>query len=109
MERIWKLEEFDGDYIIVPTKTLFCPFCGEEMLLHDYMVAQASAKQGGFLHADVHMKCPYCDFWCVFGVPITKDEFEKLRKSKWHRKILRKEILKFKENMKEKLEQFGYW
>ena len=111
MERKWEIVEINGEAVILPKFPLLCPFCSEEMILHDFSCYK---QANNFYHVDIHMKCPKCNFWCVFGVPISEEEFEKLRKSKYHRKILRWEIAEIYgkeilEKIGKKLEKLGYW
>ncbi len=106
--RPYEITKFDGDYIILPKEPLFCPFCKSLMLFHDYLVQLSSQ---GWYHADIHMKCSYCGFYATFGIPIYHDEYEKLKNSKWHRRILDKEIVFLypDEDIKKRLETWGYW
>jgi len=108
--RPYKLVKLEGDYIIIPDHAISCPFCGHEMLFHDYLVQFASQ---GFFHADIHLKCSYCGFYATFGIPITSSEYDKLRNSKWHRKIILRSITELypelKESINERLKSWGYW
>jgi len=109
MNRPYKLIQFQGDWIIVPAKPLYCVFCEySELLFHDYLVQHASQ---GFYHADIHMKCKRCGWYVTFGIPISHEEYEKLKNSKWHRKILLKELweLTLDDEVKERLKRWGYW
>ena len=107
--RLWELREVEGDHIIAPTVDLRCPLCNEPLLLHDFRAYRASQ---GFFHVDVHMKCPKCSLWLTFGVPIDREEFDKLRRSKYHDKILLWEVLRLapiSEEVAKRLERWGYW
>ena len=112
VERKWKIVETEKGAAIVPTFELKCPFCGTTLILHDF--AAYHNKIHNFYHVDIHMKCPNCSWWTTFGVPITKEEYEKLSKSPLNRKILRWELTKIlnnedKEKIEERLRSWGYW
>lgn len=113
--RPWEIVKIDlgrgEDYIILPRDTFYCPVCGEPLLFHDYLVGW----NGQFYHADIHMKCPRCGLYLTFGVPIDKNEYDKLLHSRYLRKILTVEVTRLLRNdhdlekIKERLERWGYW
>ncbi len=104
--RRWRIEKLD-DYIIMPTMDFKCPFCGHRLYLHAF---HASGPSYGFYHCDVHMKCPNCSGFFTFGVPISKDEFLLLSKSKYNHHIFSKDItLLYGDEVKDRLESWGYW
>ena len=109
---IWTLRNTDRGIIIEPNEDLYCPICREKLILHDFRVGQHGIKK--FYHCDVHMKCPKCSLWLTFGVPISEDEFNMLRSSQLHGKILTDELMfvlneEDKEKIKERLDSWGYW
>ncbi len=106
--RLYKIIRFQDDYIIVPTIQFKCPFCNHDMLFHDYLV-QIAAQ--GFYHADIHLKCSYCGFYATFGIPISSGEYQKLKNSKWHRRIVDKDIIYLYPDLEleKRLESWGYW
>ena len=107
--REWRLIKLNDDWAIVPTREFVCPFCGEVMILHDFRAYYSTDNAGHFFyHTDVHMKCPKCSFWAIFGVPISKEEYDKLVTSKLNGKIL---IYQYKDNEKlaERIREWGYW
>jgi len=110
--RKWDIIFIDGHAVPVPKFDAKCPFCGTQLLLHDFRVYNQVAHK--FLHCDVHLKCPNCGFFLTFGIPISGEEYELLRKSKFHGRILKWELTEIysdeeKEWIKKKLEQWGYW
>ena len=109
VERPWGIIGYKGGWIIIPKEKIYCPICGEQLLFHDYLVQHSNQ---GWYHADVHMKCYICGFYATFGIPISKEEFEILFNSKWHRKIIDKDIPELYsdiDEVKERLERWGYW
>ena len=107
---MWKIVEVNGDYVILPEHEVVCPVCGGEVLLHDFSCKyQASFS---FYHCDVHMKCLNCGFFMTFGVPVSREDYEKLTKSKYHAKILKwelREIVRDFRKVEERLRRLGYW
>jgi len=112
--RHWKIVKHGVlGHIPAPIEPLKCPFCENNLILHDFRASWASQ---GFYHVDVHMKCHKCDFWACFGVPITPEEHLKLNRSPVHGRVLTheitsiKDVYKFNEaEIKERLKRFGYW
>jgi len=124
--RPWTTIEVEQEVlVIVPTIELRCNYCGAKLILHDFNpMAHRYTGEPELRHCDVHMKCPYCGHWNVFGVPITEEEYRELNKSRLKVKTLRWELpkiyekieeqlgLKYKEEIelvKKKLELLGYW
>lgn len=110
--REWKITETNKGTIIIPSRVLHCVFCGEPLLLHDFICSKNFSFD--FYHCDVHLKCPNCNWFVTFGVPITEEEYNKLVKSPLHHRILKWEIVdlvkeKDKEKIEERLKSFGYW
>jgi len=129
MNRKFEVFEKKGDAIMLPTVTFKCPFCGTPLVMHQEGVYEyrrtmivktdkgEERKVKQFYHCDIHMKCPSCDWFTVFGVPVSKDEFEKLKKSKWIGVIFTEELLNDltdlnedeKKVIEERLKALGYW
>jgi len=110
--RFWKVKKTDQGYIILPSKPIYCPICGERLLLHDFRVYHQPVY--GFYHCDVHVKCMNCSLWLIFGVPISREEFEKLKNSALHGKVLKKPLDEFlteeeKRKIEERVKKWGYW
>jgi len=109
---MWKIVDTKHGKVILPEEPLLCPFCGTEMLLHDFKCVRQ--VPGGFFHCDVHVKCPKCSFWATFGVPVTKEIHDELTKSPLHGKIIREELSslvtgKVWDRVAERLKRWGYW
>ena len=129
--RKWKIVDTELGAIPVPEIELRCKFCGCKLMLHQFI---ASYNKGhNFYHVDISLKCPNCDWFIperklagsgkleVFGVPISKEEYEKLRASKLHGKIIKElhelEIVAklynipelHKKLVEERLKALGYW
>ena len=108
--RYWVIKKINNDYVIVPKEPLYSPFSSEPLLLHDFRVYKAAQ---GFYHADIHMKDPVTDWWTVFGVPISQEEYELLRKSRYHGRILICELKQLypslDKRIEERLRRWGYW
>ena len=108
--RKWKLDKYEGAYIVKPTIELKCPFCGERLLLHAFHTSMSR----GFYHVDVDMKCSNCSGFFVFGVPITKGEYDILSKSRYNNYVFRDEIIDLYddidlEEIKSRLKSWSYW
>ena len=108
-QRLWKIIEYKGDYIIFPKINFYCPFCANELLIHDF----CPYYNGVFYYCDVHMKCINCSFWCTFGVRISEEEYRKLVNSKFKAKTLLHELKDLypphKDEIAERLKNWGYW
>jgi len=107
----WRIIDSEDGYIILPDGLLFCPFCKSPMLLHNFHASQAHE---GFYHCDVRMKCPFCSFLAIFGVPVDKEGFKRLKTSKLHGKVLRHEVVAlcnegWAKIIEERLKSLGYW
>ena len=123
MKKPWKLVKTERGYIPVPEFPMICPFCGEVMLLHRFSAHQQRQvmgyppRMGEFYHVDINLKCPNCGWYTVFGVPISKDDFYKLRDSGLARKLINLEdvLLVAKiynadmKKIEERLKALGYW
>ncbi len=104
----WKILENDGNAYIAPDSFPNCIFCGTQLVLHDFYARYSTLHD--FYHCDVHLKCPSCSWYVTFGVPITREEFEKLSKSKYHGRILKDELLDLGfDVVRKRLESWGYW
>jgi len=66
------------------------------------------------------MKCINCDWYTVFGVPITREEYNQLRQSPLHGKTINKEValaimsaLDYTpeeiKKVEERIRALGYW
>jgi len=107
--------EKEGHKIMLPTEEFKCPFCGTPLVIHQEIVAKYPRKN--FTHCDVHMKCPRCDWFTVFGVPISKEEYDELSKSKWVGVVFTDELINNltdlnddeKKIIEERLKSLGYW
>lgn len=116
---IWELRLVKGDWIIIPKEKLYCPLCGEILVLHDFQASFTAQPDSRFYHIDIRLKCPQCGALFTFGVPVDREVFEKLVYSKYNKKILvseLKDVLEvqdvFKETKQyilEKLKRWGYW
>ena len=112
--RLFKIiETKEFGYIVVPQETILCPFCNNIMLLHKFY---AVYDPRGFYHVDVHLKCTYCGFYAIFGVPINAEEYSKLRGSKLNNVFLYGELsrkiakyYKVENVVAERLRKWGYW
>lgn len=116
LDRLWEVRsDKSGNHYIYPKETLYCPVCGEPLILHDFNAYEHRYHDGQpeLRHVDVHLKCPRCGLWLTFGVPITKQELELLKKSKYNGKTLRWELEtispKDYEKIKDRLKRLGYW
>jgi len=116
--RNWKIVETSLGHVILPTIDLRCPFCKEKLLLHRFVCFYQSSYD--FKHADVDMKCPNCEYFVKFGVPISEEEYEILTKSKLHRIVLNKKIIleiaeiqqleqEQQKEIERRLKALGYW
>ena len=108
--RYWNIVDRDGNAVVLPGKPFYCPLCGGNLLLHDFRAYYQTTYD--FYHVDVHLKCPHCGFFLTFGIPITEEEYKRLVKSKYHGRVLKwelREIYNENEEIKERLEKWGYW
>jgi len=110
---MWRITKVSGEYIILPETSKYCPFCDTELVIHRFRVSYQPHKR--FWHCDVAMKCPKCSWFTLFGVPISKEDADKLRSSKYHGQDLTDELLELdlddeqKKIIEERLKSLGYW
>lgn len=73
VEMKWVINDVNGNAVILPSEPLYCPICGEELLLHDFRCYAHRYPDGQpeLRHCDVHLKCPGCGLWLTFGVPVS--------------------------------------
>ncbi len=88
----WTITDTKNGAIIRPKDDVIkCSNCGETMILHAFSVRKFEGKDA--YHCDVQYKCPHCSHVTVFGVAVSKEDYERLKNSKLHRKVLRDELL----------------
>ena len=103
----WTITKIGEHFIIKPDFEVKCPVCGHKAILHDFRASEHSTEH--FYHCDVHFKCINCSFFMTFGVPLSREEYEKLSNSKLNGKILKEaELLDLKE-VEKRLKSWGYW
>ena len=121
VEELW--EKTEDKVGIRPTKTRYCPICTAsgmkvEMVLRRsrlHRVADVRIMIGLEQHRpyafDVAMKCPVCDFYCVFGVPTDMEYAQKVIKLRDNSIDYVLPLDEWKEDgrVKEKLAKWGYW
>jgi len=97
----------EGDELkVYPPFDVNCPFCETKMRPHHLNGVHRPPGFSGWA-ADVAMKCPNCSFHCWFGVPISEELAQKLRKFKGY-------VFKWWEEeydvvIDERLRALGYW
>ena len=112
---MWKIIKFKDTLIPWPSEDLFCPFCGSKLWLHDFFVRKYDSRGQRFYHVDVHMKCPECSFYATFGVPLSVEDYERLRTSSFEGRVLINEIKELYRDeddhvkLAERLRRWGYW
>jgi len=99
----WTLIVQDKTLIVEPPLELKCPFCQDIMILHHVGSVHEPGHYSGFA-IDLFYKCPTCSFFCVFGVPLTKEQANYL-KNYHHQKGL--DYNQYK--LAERLKNLGYW
>jgi len=90
-------------------KELKCPFCGTKMKPHHALVSHAlwdTDNYVGIYARDEVWKCTSCYYVAMFGVPITKEEYERTVKL-WGRPTNTRYLMD-KEKMKKRLTALGY-
>lgn len=116
-------EKTDDKVGIKPTQPKYCPICTQsgikvEMVLRRsrvHRVADVRALKGVEEHRpyafDVAMKCPVCDFYCVFGVPTDIEYAQKVIQLRDNNIdfVLPTEDWDEDGRVKEKLAKWGYW
>jgi len=60
---------------------------------------------------DMAWKCPTCDYWCVFGVPMKKEDAERIRKEERNGCTTFVPIEEWWQDaiIKDRLRNLGYW
>ena len=130
---MWELTE-NGHRPVQPLK---CPFCGSLMKLrwskvqaHDdiamelfYRRPDEDTNKTKYLLKifdevempswvnDMAWKCPICSYWCLFGVPMKKDDAVRIRKEKRNECSTWVPVEDWWEDpiIKDRLRNLGYW
>ena len=124
----WKIVETKKGAVILPKRgfkgpdyecpEFRCCQCGHKLYLHHFTTGYEPVKK--FYHVDVHLKCPLDSHFVTYGVAISKEEYDRLSKSKLNSVDLTNEHLEVEELNEElseedekiirkRLEQMGYW
>ena len=112
LNEAWAVYEVGGDLAVLPSRSLRCPVCGAELLLHDFR-AHCHTVPRRFCHVDAHAKCPACGLWLTFGLPCPEHLARRLMQSRYHGRVLAGELRELApraaEKVAERLRQWGYW
>ena len=112
----WKIVDTSKGAIIRPIVPPRCPFCKARMIMHAFVAQYYPVKN--FYHADVNMKCLHCGWFTTFGIPLTKEEYERLKESPLNGVTLTKELLDIDEFglfgderkvIESAMKKMGYW
>ena len=60
---------------IQPKGDVLCPFCKVSMLVRNTQLDWSFELDDVNLHIDLRLKCPNCDLWETFGVPVPRRYF----------------------------------
>ena len=96
LNHFWRLYEIDGNLIIMPEKEPICSaIYGDEpcygiLLIHDFSCYYHPQKN--ICHCDVKLRCSKCGRYYINPVALPKELLDRIRKSKYHGKILREEL-----------------
>ncbi len=117
MNAKWMILDTPHGAVPIPTTTLKCPLCGHKLVIHDFNPVYHPKE--GFQHCDVHVKCINCGLWLTFGIPLSKEEYDKLNESPLKIKTLRHKLLfpefdklftqEEKQIIIDRLTKLGYW
>ena len=109
IKKMWKIK-LEEPYI-EPTKEmkskLKCIFCGENLVLR--RVGVPIQRESGGYAIDINYKCPKCDWFVTFGVSLSPELAEKLKKEMNNQQYIPQEEWLQTEKVKERLESWGYW
>lgn len=89
LESIWVFEELEGVGTVPVCRELYCLICGKEMLLYYFRTYRITEPELSY-YAEIQAKCPACGLYLSFGLPITREEYLKLKKSNWHGRTIRR-------------------
>ena len=104
--RLWEIKK-DDKWGAYPRFFLRCYFCGTELVPRHSVLHKVLKNKSHAL--DVSYKCPNCDWYVTFGIPITKEEFESIYRARNGYVYEPEEIWQNKEKVKSKLKALGYW
>ena len=100
---------------IINTKPIRCIFCGTEMVIRHSRLHTSPELNHQNPHIDLAFKCPNCDWFTVFGIPVPKDywlHILQLRKKMGIGLIyapVESWTKSDQEIIKERLQALGYW
>ena len=112
---IWEIKQNEKyGYYIRPKQSFKCNFCNSKMYIHAFVAQYYPPKN--FYHVDINVKCPKCGWFTIFGVAISKKEYEQLKSSKLNGVTLTDELFDVEDLTKEeeemlqkRLKSLGYW
>lgn len=124
-QSVWKLTH--DERALEPDRIIYCPICDHadppikskmvmrRSRIHTVADVRIAGLEDGLqtrpYACDIAFKCPVCDFYCVFGVPLDIDYAQEIiskRKGSIDF-VLPQEIWNEDLQVKSRLERFGYW
>lgn len=118
--RLWEFKYFkDIGWFPIPKFYPECKYCSSLLIPHRINVGYNIKENQYFL--DINLKCPLCGNYEIFGISISREEYELLRQQPYIGKIIKdnkifkvwietigvsEEILNV---ISEKLKKWGYW
>lgn len=118
-----------------PSEPIKCPICGHNMRLRwskvqshndiamELFFRRPDEQKSKYLLSifdevempswvnDMAWKCPECDFWCLFGVPMKKDDATRIRLEERNGEAMFVPVEEWWEDpiIKDRLQSLGYW
>ncbi len=118
VNEVWVLKKVGDNYVIIPENEPHCSVkfgdkvCNGLLILHDFACFYHTPTN--IRHCDIHMKCSRCGKYHTFGISVSEEVFNLLRRSSFHGRIFKEEELKqiygsLPSNIIERLKSWGYW
>ena len=115
---VWKNSKWKLSWDIIgltPKFNITCPFCKTEMVLRYSRLHVSPELKEENTHIDMAYKCPICDYFTVFGIPVPPQYWLHILELRRKLKIgliyapIETWTKSDQEIIKERLQALGYW
>ena len=119
MERKLKWKQINDVIAVEPSDDIYCPYCklfyglDNKMMLRKSVLASSYELEYTNRVVDMYYKCSTCDLVIPFGIPITKEHYDKINKMRIERGIgdiyAPTDLWGKDKEIKKRLKDIGYW
>ena len=112
-------EMIDDVTAVRPSDDIYCPYCrlfygrDNRMMLRKSILGSSDELDNTNRVADQYYKCPTCDLVIPFGIPISKEHYDKISEMRARKGIGKcyapVDMWQKDEQIKKRLKDIGYW